>query len=51
LYHGTWSLFQTLGLNNKTYTNVIQFIALALAIIVAVGFAIIPISVMAGIVS
>jgi succinate dehydrogenase / fumarate reductase cytochrome b subunit len=51
LYHGTWSLFQTLGLNNKTYTKVIQFIALALAIIVAVGFAIIPISVMAGIVS
>lgn len=51
LYHGTWSMFQTLGFNNKTYTPVIRLVAWALAIIVPVGFAIVPISVIAGIIS
>ena len=51
LYHGTWSMFQTLGLNNKTYTKMIQALALIVAIVVPVGFAIVPISVMIGLVS
>ena len=50
LYHGTWSLFQTLGLNNKTYTKPLRAAALLLAIVVAGGFAVVPLSVIFGIV-
>jgi succinate dehydrogenase / fumarate reductase cytochrome b subunit len=50
LYHGTWSMFQTLGLNNKAYTKFIRMVAWVLAIVVPVGFAIVPLSVMAGII-
>ncbi|MCB0155895.1 MAG: hypothetical protein KDF65_13940, partial [Anaerolineae bacterium] len=51
LYHGTWSMFQTLGLNNRTYTQSIRLIATGLAIVVPVGFAVVPIAVILGIVS
>jgi succinate dehydrogenase / fumarate reductase cytochrome b subunit len=51
LYHGTWSMFQTLGLNNKTYTRLIRLAALALAIIVPAGFAMVPLGVMFGVIS
>jgi succinate dehydrogenase / fumarate reductase cytochrome b subunit len=50
LYHGTWSMFQTLGLNNKTYNKLIRQLALLLAIVVPVGFAAVPIGVMLGII-
>lgn len=50
LYHGTWSMFQTLGLNNKTYSQLIRLAALALAIVVPVGFATVPIGIMLGII-
>lgn len=49
LYHGTWSMFQTLGLVNRESTPPIRGLAWALAILVPVGFAIVPISVMLGI--
>ena len=42
LRHGFQSAFQTLGLNHKKYTPIIQFLGLAYSIIVPVGFAIIP---------
>jgi succinate dehydrogenase / fumarate reductase cytochrome b subunit len=51
LYHGTWSMFQTLGLNNKAYSGFIRLLALALAIVVPVGFATVPIGVMLGLIS
>jgi succinate dehydrogenase / fumarate reductase cytochrome b subunit len=51
LYHGTWSLFQTLGLNNKTYTKLIQGLALILAIVIPAGFISIPLAVIVGIIS
>ena len=51
LYHGTWSMFQTLGLNNKTYSQLIRLAATGLAIVVSVGFVIVPIAVILGIVS
>jgi succinate dehydrogenase / fumarate reductase cytochrome b subunit len=51
LYHGTWSMFQTVGLNNKEYTKVIRGLAWLVAIVVPVGFALVPISVMAGVIS
>lgn len=48
LYHGTWSMFQTLGLNNHNYSRFIRMGALALAIILPVGFATIPLGVLFG---
>lgn len=49
LYHGTWSMFQTLGLVDQRTTPPIRALAWALAILVPVGFGIVPISVMLGI--
>jgi succinate dehydrogenase / fumarate reductase cytochrome b subunit len=51
LYHGAWSMFQTLGLNNHTYTQPLRLLSLALAIIIAGGFALIPLAIMFGIIS
>ena len=51
LFHGTWSMFQTLGLNNKTYSGMIRILAWVLAILIPVGFALVPLAVMFGIVS
>jgi len=42
LSHGFWSAFQTLGLNNKYWMKRWQIIGKLYAILVAVGFAIIP---------
>ncbi len=42
LSHGFWSAFQTLGLNNKYWMKRWQIIGYAYAIIVAVGFSVIP---------
>jgi succinate dehydrogenase / fumarate reductase, cytochrome b subunit len=50
LYHGTWSMFQTLGLNNARTTGLIRLFALVLAVITAVGFATVPLAVMVGII-
>jgi succinate dehydrogenase / fumarate reductase, cytochrome b subunit len=43
LWHGFQSAFQTLGLNHKKYTPAIKAIGKAYAIIIPLGFAIIPI--------
>lgn len=51
LYHGAWSMFQTLGLNNQSYTNSLRMLALVLAIVVAGGFAVVPLAVILGIVA
>ncbi len=48
LSHGFWSAFQTLGLNNKYWLKRWQVIGQIYAIIVAVGFAIIPLYFMLG---
>jgi len=42
LGHGFWSAFQTIGLNNKYWLKRLQCVGKIYAIIVAVGFAIIP---------
>lgn len=42
LGHGFWSAFQTIGMNNKNWLARLQFVGKIYAIIVAVGFAIIP---------
>ena len=48
LYHGIWSLFQSLGVNHPRYTPWIQKASAALAILVAVGNCSIPIAVASG---
>ncbi len=42
LSHGFWSAFQTLGLNNSHWMKRLQVIGKIYAIIVAVGFSVIP---------
>lgn len=48
LYHGTWSMFQTIGLNNKTYDGTLRGLAWLAAIIIPLGFATVPLGVMFG---
>jgi succinate dehydrogenase / fumarate reductase cytochrome b subunit len=43
LSHGFWSAFQTLGLSNKHWLGRFQMLSKIYAIIVAIGFSIIPI--------
>jgi succinate dehydrogenase / fumarate reductase cytochrome b subunit len=51
LYHGAWSMFQTLGLNSQSYSKLLHGLSLILAIVVAGGFAIVPLAVILGIVT
>jgi succinate dehydrogenase / fumarate reductase, cytochrome b subunit len=51
LYHGTFSLFQTLGASNQSHAKSLRALSLCLAIIVSVGFAIVPLAVMFGLIS
>ena len=50
LYHGLWSMFQSLGFSHPRYTPAIRRIAAWLAILIAAGFISIPISAMTGLV-
>lgn len=50
LYHGLWSGFQTLGFNHPRYTPWLRKLAKTVAILLFLGFASIPVSVMTGIV-
>lgn len=49
LYHGIWSLFQTLGVNHPRYTPMLRHAAKAIAILLFIGFSSIPVSVLAGV--
>jgi succinate dehydrogenase / fumarate reductase cytochrome b subunit len=49
LFHGVWSLTQTLGFNHPKYTPHIKTAAKLFAVVVAVGFAALPIAVLAGV--
>ncbi len=51
LYHGAWSLFQTLGVNHPRYTPLLKNFAKILSILLFLGFISIPISVMAVMIS
>jgi succinate dehydrogenase / fumarate reductase cytochrome b subunit len=48
LYHGVWSMFQTLGLNNPTWNKVLHRLAVISAIIIGAGNISIPIAVLIG---
>jgi len=44
LYHGTWSMFQTLGVDNPKWNGGIRTIAKLVAIVLFIGFCSLPIS-------
>lgn len=48
LYHGIWSMFQSLGLNNPKFNNWRRYLATALSALIVVGNAIMPLAVLFG---
>jgi len=50
LYHGLWSLFQSLGWNHPRFNKWRRAFAVAFALIVGLGFALVPLAVFAGLV-
>jgi succinate dehydrogenase / fumarate reductase cytochrome b subunit len=50
IYHGFWSLFQTLGLNSRTYNGLLRGLALLIALVLVVGFLAGPLAVLFGVV-
>ncbi len=48
LYHGVWSMFQSLGISHPKYTPKLKKFAAILAILIAIGNCSIPIAVMTG---
>ena len=51
LYHGNWSLVQTLGFMNRKYDKPVRIIGMLLALVITVGFAVVPLAVMFGFLS
>ena len=45
LYHGTWSTFQTLGVNRARWDKGIRALALGLAVIIPLGYSLVPLAV------
>jgi len=51
LYHGVWSMFQTLGVNRRKYNRFFRGLALVSAVLIAGGGCVVPLAVLTGIVS
>jgi succinate dehydrogenase / fumarate reductase cytochrome b subunit len=51
LYHGVWSMLQTLGLSHASYNRMRTVIALLIALVIAIGNISIPVAVLTGFVS
>ena len=51
LYHGAWSMFESLGINHPKYNRLIRALATILTVIVVVGFIAIPAAVLLGFIS
>ncbi len=49
LYHGSWSMFQTLGWNNANTTRPLSWLALAIALVIAIGFSLVPLAITFGV--
>ncbi|HUB34730.1 MAG TPA: succinate dehydrogenase cytochrome b subunit [Bryobacteraceae bacterium] len=49
LYHGVWSMFQSIGINHPKYTPGLKRAAAVIAILLAAGYISIPVSVMTGV--
>jgi succinate dehydrogenase / fumarate reductase cytochrome b subunit len=50
LFHGVWSMFQTLGWNNRDWDGFFRGLAIFVAVVIPVGFAIVPLSIYFGLV-
>jgi len=50
LFHGVWSATQTLGLNNRRYDALFRGLALLSAVGLFLGFAVVPVVVLLGII-
>jgi succinate dehydrogenase / fumarate reductase cytochrome b subunit len=51
LYHGAWSMFQSLGINNPRFNPWRRGFAVSLAVVVTVGNSIMPLAVLFGVLS
>ena len=50
LFHGVWSLMQTLGLNHEKYNTLRRKLALGVSLLITVGNISIPVAVLAGLI-
>jgi succinate dehydrogenase / fumarate reductase cytochrome b subunit len=50
LYHGAWSMFQSLGVNHPKYTPILKRFSAIAAIVIAVGNISIPVSILTGLI-
>ena len=50
LFHGSWSMFQSLGWNNPRWNSARRYFAIGLASIIAIGNVSIPLLVVTGVV-
>ncbi len=50
LWHGLWSMTQSLGASNRSWAPSVKRFAVGLAVVIAVGFAAVPLAVLFGIV-
>ena len=51
LYHGAWSMFQSVGINHPKYNSLIRGVATLFTIITIIGFISIPVAVLLGVIS
>src|ERR1700738_410453 len=51
LYHGTWSMFQTFGVNNRRWDPIVRRTAATVAIVLFIGFISVSIGVLVGAIS
>ena len=51
LYHGAWSMFQSLGLNHPKYNPLVRVLATIVTVVVVIGFISIPVTVLLGFIS
>lgn len=50
LYHGGWSMCQTLGLSNENTEKPLRALSLAVALVLTIGFVVVPLAVLTGII-
>ena len=51
IYHGSWSIFQTFGVNNRRWDLLIRRTGVAVAVVVFLGFISVPLGVLTGAIS
>lgn len=51
LYHGAWSMFESVGINHVKYNRLIRALATLVTVVVVVGFISIPVAVLLGFLS